>query len=74
MCGIVGVLTTDGRRVDPGALARMTAMVAHRGPDAQATRILPSSRGEMGLGHTRLRIIDLSAAAEQPMTSADGNL
>lgn len=53
----------------------LTAMVntqRHRGPDADGTYI--DWDGICGLGQNRLSIIDLSEAASQPMTSADGNL
>ena len=44
----------------------------HRGPDAEG--IWRSPGCDAGLGHNRLSIIDLSAAAAQPMAGADGNL
>jgi asparagine synthase (glutamine-hydrolysing) len=49
-------------------LASMTAAVAHRGPDGQSQWLGPN----VGLGHTRLAIIDL-AGGDQPMCSADGH-
>jgi len=68
MCGIAGVLDCGGRRVDESALHRMTDAMAHRGPDGEGV----FSDGPVGLGHRRLAIIDLTAAAAQPMSSADG--
>jgi asparagine synthase (glutamine-hydrolysing) len=68
MCGIVGVLNLDEGQVSAVVLERMTAAVAHRGPDGDGTYI----DGPAGLGHRRLAIIDLSPAASQPMISADG--
>ena len=41
----------------------MIARIAYRGPDLQAT----STRGDTGLAHARLSIIDLSHEADQPM-------
>jgi asparagine synthase (glutamine-hydrolysing) len=35
MCGIAGIVRTDGRPVDPAVLARMAARLAHRGPDQE---------------------------------------
>ncbi|MEZ0228235.1 MAG: asparagine synthase (glutamine-hydrolyzing) [Planctomycetota bacterium] len=63
MCGIVGVLNRRGDPVDPDLIARMTSSIAHRGPDGTGQWTL----GEVGLGHRRLAIIDLSSAASQPM-------
>ncbi|MBI4355037.1 MAG: asparagine synthase (glutamine-hydrolyzing) [Candidatus Omnitrophica bacterium] len=48
-------------------LQRMAAQLRHRGPDDEGTaRPAPG----VGLGHTRLSIIDLSAAGHQPMANA----
>lgn len=70
MCGIAGLADLSGRgRVDEGLLARMTAVLAHRGPDGEGYH----ADGPVGLGHRRLAIIDLSTGA-QPMASADGRL
>jgi asparagine synthase (glutamine-hydrolysing) len=69
MCGIAGILNFDRREpVDRNLVAAMTRAVAHRGPDAEGIWV----EGPIGLGHRRLSIIDLSAAAEQPMVSDDG--
>jgi len=48
----------------------MTASLAHRGPDGSGIYI----DGNVGLGHRRLAILDLSDAGSQPMTSNDGSL
>ena len=42
-------------------------MLAHRGPDGQGIFFKETIFGLVGLGHRRLSIIDLSAAANQPM-------
>lgn len=70
MCGIAGIWYTDGRPVDEAALRRMIAAQRHRGPDGEGYYCV----GAVGLGHARLRIIDLSPAAAQPMTNEDGTL
>jgi asparagine synthase (glutamine-hydrolysing) len=70
MCGITGVVQRKGERVSPEDLQRMTDLMTHRGPDAAGTFI----KDEIGLGHRRLKIIDLSDSANQPMWTADGNL
>jgi len=44
----------------------MSAAIAHRGPDADGTWRSSDDAGRVQLGHRRLSIIDLSAAANQP--------
>lgn len=68
MCGIVGVINWQGEPVDAGVVRRMTHKLKHRGPDDNRIWI----KGEAGLGHSRLSIIDLTAAGAQPMASEDG--
>ncbi|MGE3528619.1 MAG: asparagine synthase (glutamine-hydrolyzing) [Methyloceanibacter sp.] len=73
MCGIAGFINHK-RRFGPdeiGAIAaRMAARLAHRGPDDRGVWAEPDAG--IALGHTRLAIIDLSAAGAQPMVSACG--
>jgi asparagine synthase (glutamine-hydrolysing) len=64
MCGICGEVRFDGKRPQPERLARMMDCMEARGPDGDG--IL--ARGPVALGHRRLKIIDLSDAAQQPMT------
>jgi asparagine synthase (glutamine-hydrolysing) len=68
MCGLVGEFRRDGRRVDEGRLVAMRDALAHRGPDAKGVYV----NGTVGLAHRRLSVIDLSAAANQPMATPDG--
>jgi asparagine synthase (glutamine-hydrolysing) len=67
MCGIAGLIHLDGAPVSPAVLQRMTDAIAHRGPDGEGAWI----EGNVGLGHRRLAIIDLSPAGHQPMVSTD---
>jgi asparagine synthase (glutamine-hydrolysing) len=68
MCGITGCYQQgDGQKL----VDIMTDRIAHRGPDAAGTWSHRSDRVAMHLGHRRLSIIDLSDAANQPM-SKDG--
>lgn len=67
MCGIAGLINLDGDPVSPVILQNMTDAIAHRGPDGEGHW----SEGNVGLGHRRLSIIDLSPAGHQPMISAD---
>lgn len=67
MCGIVGKLVFDSAaRVGRGEILRMIAPLAHRGPDGQGVYL----DRNVGLGHCRLSIIDLSAGT-QPMANED---
>jgi asparagine synthase (glutamine-hydrolysing) len=67
MCGIAGLIHLDNAPVSPALLQRMTDAIAHRGPDGQGHWI----EGNVGIGHRRLAIIDLTPAGHQPMVSAD---
>ena len=63
MCGIAGCYQqSDGRKLADV----MTDRIAHRGPDAGGVWSHEDERVSMHLGHRRLSIIDLSAAADQP--------
>jgi len=74
MCGITGALGFDSGkfRITEGYISRMRDTMVHRGPDGAGTWISPD--GQVGLGHRRLSIIDLSTAADQPMSNEDGSL
>lgn len=67
MCGIAGLVNLDGTPASPVVLRRMTDAIAHRGPDGEGQWI----EENVGLGHRRLAIIDLSPAGHQPMIGAD---
>ncbi|HEX2630105.1 MAG TPA: asparagine synthase (glutamine-hydrolyzing) [Chitinophagaceae bacterium] len=67
MCGIAGFLS---KKFTEQQLKGMTDILGHRGPDADGF-YFDASKG-IGLGHRRLSILDLSAAANQPFYSADG--
>ena len=68
MCGIAGIVLRDGRPLHPEIVRRMTAEIAHRGPDGEGVLI----DAHVGLGHRRLAIVDLTDAGAQPMESQDG--
>ena len=67
MCGICGEVRFDGRMASPERIERMGNCLARRGPDGSGQVV----RGNVGLGHRRLKIIDLSEKAQQPMVDAD---
>lgn len=70
MCGITGFVDGAGEEV----LARMTAILAHRGPDDSGTFLSRSGPDgcRAGLGSRRLAILDLSPSGHMPMHTADG--
>jgi asparagine synthase (glutamine-hydrolysing) len=70
MCGICGMVNLDGKALDVLALGRMTDALSHRGPDDKGTYIDKN----VGLGHRRLKIIDLSDQAAQPMVNEDSSV
>jgi asparagine synthase (glutamine-hydrolysing) len=65
MCGIAGFFCKD--RIEQAVIKQMTDAIAHRGPDAEGFFY----KDNIALGHRRLSIIDLSAAANQPMYTSD---
>lgn len=73
MCGIAGIYAYHyaANPIDVTELQGVRDHMAARGPDGRGEWI--SSDRRVGLGHRRLAIIDLSANAAQPMTSADGS-
>ena len=66
MCGIAGILNAD-RAVERSDLEKMAQQLARRGPDAQG--ILHDKN--YGLVHRRLKIIDRSDNANQPMHAVE---
>lgn len=69
MCGIAGIISKDTGRISRDNIIKMTDAIAHRGPDGTGCWI--NGTGEVGLGHRRLSIIDLSTEANQPMHYLD---
>jgi asparagine synthase (glutamine-hydrolysing) len=70
MCGIAGYTYTEtSRPAEEDLVAKMCAVIHHRGPDEWGARVL----GPVGLGMKRLRIIDL-AGGQQPMHNEDGSI
>lgn len=75
MCGICGIIGTS-RQADRQAIHAMTDVLVHRGPDGEGHFALRAPDGSLAgwFGHRRLRVIDLTEAAHQPMSSADGRV
>jgi asparagine synthase (glutamine-hydrolysing) len=69
MCGIVGILARK-TQIPAEVLEQATRSLAHRGPDDSGTVLLKDADPEpleIGLGHRRLAILDLSPLGHQPM-------
>lgn len=67
MCGIAGLyFFNDYARTKPNGLSNAMVSLHWRGPDSRGTY----AGGNVCLGHTRLSIIDTSAAASQPFSDA----
>lgn len=73
MCGIAGFIDPKGNVRDPApCLNVLQGELLHRGPDDRGT--WSSHNRVANFAHTRLSILDLSAAGHQPMSLADGRL
>jgi asparagine synthase (glutamine-hydrolysing) len=70
MCGIAGLVLPPGQSVQREQLEAMARGIRSRGPDALGIHL----EENLGLVHQRLKIIDLSDAANQPMHSPDGRI
>ena len=70
MCGICGKINFNSEPVNEDLLRQMTSCLSHRGPDDEGIYL----KDNVGLGHRRLSIIDLSPSAHQPMSNEDGSL
>ncbi len=68
MCGLLAVFEPSGVSAEGAQIA--LHLLRHRGPDVQALWI--SDDRALALGHARLKILDLSDGANQPMLSPDG--
>jgi asparagine synthase (glutamine-hydrolysing) len=66
MCGIAGFIDFK-KNSSEDILAQMACAVSHRGPNGQGVYFESTGKADIGLGHRRLSIIDLSHAADQPM-------
>src|SRR5262245_34005793 len=70
MCGINGIYYFNpGEVVDKTLLLQMRDSMPHRGPDEVGHYL----KGNLGFGHRRLSIIDLSTG-QQPLCNEDGTV
>jgi asparagine synthase (glutamine-hydrolysing) len=72
MCGLCGEVRFDGGPVEAAAVTSMRDQMPHRGPDASGLYVSPTASA--GLGFRRLKIVDLSDVANQPMPNEDGSV
>lgn len=66
MCGICGQVEIGGKTLSVDSLSKMVAALERRGPDSGGIFV----QGGNALGHRRLKIIDLSERAQQPMVDS----
>ena len=73
MCGIAGLLSLPPAKNLSNRIQAMKGALSHRGPDDSGIYISSiSGDRQSALAHTRLSILDLSAAGHQPMSTTDG--
>ncbi|MFT3978942.1 MAG: asparagine synthase (glutamine-hydrolyzing) [Ferruginibacter sp.] len=70
MCGIAGIIDFN-KKSSLEILKVCTNTLSHRGPDGNGFEFIENDHCQVGLGHRRLSIIDLSTAASQPMWYKD---
>lgn len=66
MCGITGFIDFNHYSSEK-VLSDMTNTLVHRGPDSGDISFFAKEAAQVGLGHRRLAIIDLSETGKQPM-------
>jgi len=70
MCGIAGFIDFN-KTADKDTLINMTDVLHHRGPDDSGYSFNTTSNANIGLGHRRLSILDLTSHGHQPMKYED---
>ena len=85
MCGIVGLISPNGRSTSPDIVRNMHNLIGHRGPDDHGFASVDAATGSISaqiddsastalFGFTRLSIRDTSHRGHQPMISDDGTV
>jgi len=67
MCGLCGEVRLDGAVADTVAVQEMTTTMRDRGPDGTGMY----AQGRLAVGHCRLKVVDLSSRAAQPMVDSE---
>ena len=70
MCGIAGFVDFN-KKSNLEILKNMTDVLHHRGPDDSGYKFDTLENAEIGLGHRRLSILDLTSHGHQPMGFED---
>ena len=70
MCGIVGFVDWQ-KKSSENILELMTSSILHRGPDGGDCMLFQNEEAQVGFGHRRLAIIDLTETGVQPMHYKD---
>ena len=73
MCGFTGFCDFN-RKLDKSNLVAANDTLVHRGPDSGDVAFFPTPDFNIGFGHRRLSILDVSSNRSQPMYSDDGNI
>lgn len=68
MCGICGIVKKN-ERVSEETIRKMASTMSHRGPDEEGYKFF----GNVGLGHRRLKIIDL-LTGNQPISNEENTI
>src|SRR3954449_12328065 len=74
MCGICGWVGAAARPSDAAAGPAMRETLEHRGPDGPGELAMAADGLYGWLGHRRLKVIDVSESAHQPMLGAGGQV
>jgi asparagine synthase (glutamine-hydrolysing) len=64
MCGISGIISKQGKSIEPTLIKQLNQSIIHRGPDSSGYLAYKN----IAFGHQRLSIIDLSDDGKQPMS------
>ncbi len=70
MCGIISVFD-QSKKLSENDIQKLTETLSHRGPDDGGYKIYKLDKNNVGLGHRRLSILDLSVEGHQPMSFKD---
>jgi asparagine synthase (glutamine-hydrolysing) len=69
MCGIAGIITSNGAAPNPALLQALVKALSHRGPDGHGEYV----KDNVGFIQTRLAIIDL-VTGDQPLFDTNGSV